>query len=204
MHIPNSFRNQNVKEVKNFLTENSFGILINQTNGKLTGTHIPLLLDRDENGEDVLVGHISKSNPQGINFNNHEEVLAIFNGPHAYISSSWYEKENVPTWNYIAVHVYGVIQVIEGEDLLISLKTMVDKYEQGSKKPASIETMSDKTLALVHGIIGFRIKIHEIQAAYKLSQNRNDTDYHQIVDNLQQSEDPTARALASQMRRDTY
>jgi transcriptional regulator len=201
MHIPNYYKNENIEEVKNFLIGNSFGILINQTNGKLTGTHIPMELDKDENGDDVLVGHISKANPQWKNFNKDEEVLAIFNGPHAYVSSSWYEKENVPTWNYIAVHVYGKIKIIEGDELLDSLKKLVDKYEANSENPVSVEKMSSKTLKQINGIIGFSIKINEIQAAYKLSQNRNESDYHNIVDKLENTGDAISNEVAKEMKK---
>ena len=201
MYIPNYYKNENLEEVKNFLIGNSFGILINQTNGKLTGTHIPMELDKDENGDDVLVGHISKANPQWENFNENEEILAIFNGPHAYVSSSWYEKENVPTWNYIAVHIYGKIKIIEGEELLDSLKKLVDKYERNSENPVSVEKMSSRTLKQINGIIGFSIKINEIQAAYKLSQNRNESDYHNIVDKLENTGDPISNNVAEEMKK---
>jgi len=200
MYIPNHYKNENLEEVKNFLIENSFGILINQTNGKLTGTHIPMELDKDENGDDVLVGHISKANPQWESFNKNEEILAIFNGPHAYISSSWYEKENVPTWNYIAVHIYGEIKIIEGDELLDSLKKLVDKYEMNSENPVSIERMSSKTLKQINGIVGFSIKINKIQAAYKLSQSRSNYDYHNIVDKLENNNNSISKEVAKEMK----
>lgn len=201
MHIPNHYKNENLEEVKNFLIENSFGILINQTNGKLTGTHIPMELDKDENGDDVLVGHISKANPQWENFNENGEILAIFNGPHTYISSSWYEKENVPTWNYIAVHIYGKIKIIVGDELLDSLKKLVDKYEMNSENPVSVEKMSNRTLKQINGIVGFSIKINEIQAAYKLSQGKNESDYHNIVDKLENTGDPFPKEVAKEMKK---
>ena len=201
MHIPNYYKNENLEEVKDFLIENSFGILINNTSGRLTGTHIPMELDKDENGNDVLVGHISKANPQWKNFNESEEVLAIFNGPHAYVSSSWYEKENVPTWNYIAVHIYGNIKIVEGEELMNSLKKLVDKYEMNSENPVSVEKMSDTTLKQVNGIVGFSITINEIQAAYKLSQNRNESDYHNIVDKLENDGDSISAEVAKEMKK---
>ena len=118
MFIPNIYKNENIEEVKKFLNENSFGILISQVDGKITGTHIPMELDKNEDGEDVLFGHIAKSNPQAKNLKNKEEILAIFNGPHSYISPSWYQKKNVPTWNYVAVHVYGKVKVIKGKNCL--------------------------------------------------------------------------------------
>jgi|TARA_B110000503_G_scaffold38476_1_gene63232 transcriptional regulator len=201
MYVPNYFKNENLEEVKSFLIENSFGILINQTNGKLTGTHIPMALDIDENGEDVLVGHMSKLNPQWGNFHDNEEVLAIFNGPHTYVSSSWYEKENVPTWNYIAVHVYGKIKIIVGAELLNSLRKLADKYEKNSETPVSVERMSTNTLKQINGIVGFSLKINEIQAAYKLSQNRNESDYHNIVDQLENGDDTLSNQVAEEMKK---
>lgn len=201
MFIPNLHKNENIEEVKSFLNENSFGILISQIGGKISGTHIPMELDIDENGEDVLVGHIAKANPQSKNLKNGEEILAIFNGPHSYISSSWYQKENVPTWNYVAVHVYGKVKIIEGEELLESLKKLVDKYEQNSENPVSVEKMSSRTLKQVNGIVGFSIKINEIQAAYKLSQNREETDYHNITSELEKAGDSNSMGIAEEMKK---
>ncbi len=201
MFIPNYYKNENIEEVKNFLNENSFGILISQSNGKISGTHIPMELDKDENGEDVLVGHIAKANPQTKNLKDKEEILAIFNGPHSYISPSWYQKENVPTWNYIAVHVYGKVKIIEGKELLESLKKLVDKYEQNSENPVSVEKMSSRTLKQINGIVGFSIKINEIQAAYKLSQNREETDYHNITSELEKVGDSNSISIAEEMKK---
>lgn len=201
MYIPEYYKNEDLEEVKNFLIENSFGILINQLNGKLTATHIPMELDKDENGDDVLVGHVSKENPQWESFNKNGEILAIFNGPNAYVSSSWYEKENVPTWNYIAVHVYGEIRIIEGEELMDSLIKLVDKHELNSENPLSMDKLSSKTLKQVNGIVGFSIKINKIQAAYKLSQNRNESDYHNIIRNLENIGASNPKEVAHEMRK---
>lgn len=201
MYIPEYYKNENLEEVNNFLVENSFGILINQLNGKLTATHIPMELDKDENGDDVLVGHVSKENPQWESFNKNEEILAIFNGPNAYVSSSWYEKENVPTWNYIAVHVYGKIKIIEGDELMDSLIKLVDKHELNSENPISMDKLSSKTLKQVNGIVGFSIKINKIQAAYKLSQNRNESDYHNIIRNLENTGASNPKEVAKEMRK---
>lgn len=201
MFIPNYYKNEDIDAVKGFLHENSFGILISQVNGKISGTHIPMELDVDENGADILVGHIAKANPQSKNLIDNEEILAIFNGPHSYISSSWYEKENVPTWNYIAVHVYGKVKIIEGEALLESLKKLVNKYEKNSENPVSVEKMSSRTLRQINGIVGFSIKINEIQAAYKLSQNRTATDYHNITEELEKSDNPNEIGIAKAMKK---
>jgi len=201
MYIPIHHRHDNIEEVKEFLKENSFGILISQDGGKLAGTHIPLELDQDKNGKDVLLGHVAKANPQSKHFKSGEEVLAIFNGPHAYVSSSWYNHENVPTWNYIAVHIYGKLKIISGEELLQSLKKLVDKYERNSSEPVSVEKMSSNTLKQINGIVGFSIEINEIQAAYKLSQNRDETDYHNISNELKNTGNVHSIGVAKEMNK---
>ena len=204
MYIPNYFKQQNIEEVKRFLHENSFGILISQGNDKIAGTHIPMELDTDEHNNDILIGHIAKANPQSKNLVDDLEVLAIFNGPHTYVSSSWYEQENVPTWNYIAVHVYGSIKVLEGDALLALLKKQVDKYEHGAKNPVSVETMSDKTLQQMKGIVGFSIKVNEIQAACKLSQNRNERDHLNIAQKLEKRGDVNSLQISEEMKKNKF
>lgn len=129
MYIPDQNRNENIEEVKEFLRQNAFGILISQVDERPWATHIPLELEVDKNGKDILVGHIAKANPQSSALTENTEVLCIFNGPHAYISSSWYKEEGVPTWNYIAVHVYGKLKILDEDALMTSLHRLVDKYE---------------------------------------------------------------------------
>ena len=90
MYTPNHYKNEDLKQVREFIKSNSFGILVNQVDGKPWATHIPIELDTDEEGKDSLVSHISKANPQWKSYNEKEEVLCIFNGPHTYVSSSWY------------------------------------------------------------------------------------------------------------------
>ncbi|MGW9686711.1 FMN-binding negative transcriptional regulator [Flagellimonas sp. 2504JD1-5] len=195
MYIPHYYKNENVDEVKAFLRENSFGILINQVDGKPWATHIPLELDLDSNGKDVLEGHISKANPQWKAFQESKEVLCVFNGPHAYVSSSWYEEEEVPTWDYIAVHVYGKLKVLNEEETMESLDKLVNKYEKDSKNPVSLHDLSPKTLRQVKGVVGFRIAITDIQAAYKLSQTRPQ-DHPKIVSELSERKDYGSNAVA--------
>jgi transcriptional regulator len=202
MFIPKIYENQNLEEVKQFIQENSFGILVTQQNGKSLATHIPLELSKNETGKDVLVGHIAKANPQWHNFKDEGEILAIFNGPHSYVSSSWYDFEEVPTWNYVAVHVYGKIKTIEGEALYKSLKDLMDKYEKGSKNPVKIEDMSKKTMRQINGIVGFKIEITDIQAAFKLSQNRDDKNHKVIVDELKNTNNSGSKAIAQHMKKE--
>lgn len=199
MYIPPHYKNENIEEVKDFLIQNSFGILINTVDAKPWGTHIPLELDVDTDGKDVLMGHIAKANRQWKNFEGNQEVLCIFNGPHSYVSSSWYREEEVPTWNYLAVHIYGMLKIIEGEVLMGHLKKLVDKYERGSKDPIRMENLSRSTMKQVRGIVGFQIEINEIQAAYKLSQGR-EHDHSKIIEELEGKHKPGSRGIAQLMK----
>lgn len=201
MYIPKAFKHENLEDIKQFIFDNSFGILLNQVHHRVVGTHIPLELDVDTNAKDILFGHLSKANPQSQHLNDGDEVLVIFNGPHAYVSSSWYEKENAPTWNYIAVHVYGHIKIIDDKTLMTCLKKLVDKHEKASHNPISIDDMSEPTLNQVHGILGFFIDINEIQATYKLSQNKNDTDYHNIIFELNKTGNAQSIEIAEYMKK---
>jgi transcriptional regulator len=199
MYIPRQFKNTDDAEVKAFINANGFAVLINQTMGKLWGTHIPLVLSLDGK---KLTGHISKANPQWKYFETGKDALAIFNGPHAYISSSWYDHENVPTWNYIAVHVYGQLRIIEGGELLNALTQMVDQYEKNSPNPVSVEKMSAPFLkSHIEALVGFEIEISSIEAAYKLSQNRDKKNHDEIIHQLEKRDQPESTALANQMKK---
>lgn len=201
MYIPKLYRNENPEEVRRFIREYGFAILVNQTEGKLWATHLPLELDENAQGQEVLLGHMSRANPQWREMENNAAVMAIFQGPHAYISSSWYDHENVPTWNYIAVHVYGTMKILEGEVLLESLKKLVNRYEAGSEKPVTVEGFSEKFLSShLKGLVGFEITITDVQAAYKLSQNRDEANHANIVKELEKQDDPQAAGVAEYMR----
>lgn len=201
MHTPSIFKNEDPESIRAFLKENSFGILINQTNGKLWATHIPLEIETNADGKEILCGHISKLNPQGEGFTQNDQILAVFSGPHSYISSSWYDHENVPTWNYIAVHIYGRIKIVNHEAAVESLKKLVDKYEASSEKPVRVEDLSAKTMRQAHGIIAFEIEIDEIQATKKMSQNRDDVNYKNIITALEKTENPQSIAVAKEMEK---
>lgn len=201
MYIPDIYKNENQEAITAFLKENSFGILINQTNGKLWATHIPLELSVNKEGKTILEGHISKENPQWKGFVENDQILAIFSGPHSYISPSWYDHENVPTWNYIAVHVYGKIKIIEGAAVIESLKKLVDKYEQNSKNPVRIEDLSEQTMMQSRGIIAFEIEIEEIQAQQKMSQNRDNKNYKNIISELEKTNENHSIAVANEMKK---
>ncbi len=200
MYTPPYYKNEDTEEVKNFLKSNSFGILVNITDGKPWATHIPLELDVDKDGKDVLVGHIAKANPQWRYFKDTDEVLCIFNGPHSYVSSSWYKEEEVPTWNYIAVHVYGKLTILDEAAVLESMHKLVEKYEKNVKDPISLHQMSPKTMRQIKGVVGFEISITDIQATYKLSQTRPH-DHSKIIQELKETSDSGAHAIADAMNK---
>ena len=177
-------------------------MLVSQVDSRLWATHIPLILDSDQHGKDILTGHMSKANKQWKDFSANDEVLAVFLGPHSYISSSWYDHENVPTWNYIAVHVYGKIRLVENDLLKEQLSKMVDKYEAGLKNPVSVSTISKEYLEQeIKGLVGFEIEITEIQAASKLSQNRDEKNYDRILAGLSQKGDRDSLIMAEIMKK---
>jgi transcriptional regulator len=200
MYIPKQFKETDLNAVKEFIAKHGFAILVSEVEGRPWATHIPLLLGVNEQGQDVLIGHISKANKQWKEFDRDKEVLAIFSGQHAYISSSWYDHENVPTWNYLAVHVYGRIKIIEGDELKRQLGKLVDKYESGMQNPVSVDCMSQDGVAKeMKGIVGFEIEITEVQAVAKLSQNRDEKNHQNIIEGLTQKGDADSLAIAKTM-----
>ena len=202
MYTPFHFKNTNIEEVKEFIKANGFGILVSHNGGAPWATHIPLLMEIDNDNQTILSGHISIANKQAEHFTSGARVLAIFSGPHAYISSSWYDHENVPTWNYIAVHVYGTIRIIEGDRLWQKLSSMVDKYEGERPNAVKLANMSsDYVDAQIRGIIGFEINVDDIQASYKMSQNRDEKNYSAIIHHLDSQEDNKSKAFAEEMKK---
>lgn len=200
MYIPELYKNENQQEIQEFIHKNGFAILVNQTDGKLWATHTPLMLE-EKDGKQFLMGHISKENPQAEGFKANDAILAIFSGVHTYISSSWYDHENVPTWNYIAVHVYGKLRIHSLEEAIEGLKRLVDKYEAQSENPVRVEDLSKKTMLQARGIVSFEIEISAIEAKKKLSQNRDDKNYKNIIAKLEDSDDFQSVAVAREMKK---
>ena len=200
MYIPHRFRNTDLAEVKRFIGANSFGLLVNTVEGRPWGTHIPLELDVDPAGREVLYGHVARANPQWREFAPGREVLAIFTGPHAYVSSSVYQEPDTPTWNYIAVHLYGEVELVEGEEMRILLRRLLAKYEGDSPRAVTLEGLPERVANLVQGIVAFKIVIREVQAAFKLSQNRDAHDHAAVVAALEARGEPGATATAAAMK----
>ncbi|WP_374959749.1 FMN-binding negative transcriptional regulator [Gilvibacter sp.] len=199
MYIPELFKETDQQKITEFLKQNAFGLLITQHQGKPLATHLPLeYLEKD--GKAYLHGHLAKANPQWKSFEEQEQVLAVFNGPHSYVSASWYSIEEVSTWNYVSVHIYGKLRTMAQEELMPMLEALMDKYESDVQRPVDMSKLSKKTLNQVHGIVGFEIEITELQAKYKMSQNRSEKDYDNIVENLEDGRGTQAAETAKLMR----
>lgn len=184
MYIPEKYRQQDEKAIRAFLQQHAFGILVSEGPDGPLATHLPLELVGADSGPWALEGHLARANPHAGQLRDGQPVLCIFNGPHAYVSSSWYREEEVPTWNYQAVHLRGCCRRQSDEELLASLHRLVDKYEQDSDQPVSLHNLSPATMRQVRGIVGFRIEAVQVEAAYKLSQGR-EADHPRITAELQ-------------------
>ncbi len=172
MYVPAAFAEHDLSKLHDFIERHSFGLLVSQVNGEPFATHIPLLLERSTGPQGALVGHVARANRQWESLDG-QTVLAVFSGPHAYISPSWYEADNVvPTWNYTAVHAYGRVTLVEDRDKLFELvQGTTEAYERSRPAPWAVgerSTFLDRLLAM---IVGFRIDIERIEGKWKLSQN---------------------------------
>jgi len=200
MYVPRKFMPPSPELITKFIKDNGFATLISAHEGQIIGSHIPLVLEQRQD-EYILVGHLSRANEQHQMFDGTSNLMAVFMEQHTYISSSWYDHINVPTWNYIAVHVYGKAHVIEGEALVQSLKNLVNQYEEGNKNPFTVAQMPEQMLQReVRGIVGFEMKIEKIEASYKLSQNRDDKNYSAIISKLEERGDEFSLKIAQDMR----
>jgi transcriptional regulator len=199
MYIPKYFTIDNEEDIYNFIEKNSFATLFSQHNGEPYATHLPLLLNKEEG---FLYGHFARPNEQWRDIVN-QEVLVIFQGPHCYISPSWYEtNQAVPTWNYVAIHVYGQMEIVEdGQEVFNSLNDMVKKYEKPDS-PYHLEGVDSNYIkGMSKGIVGFTIKINKIEGKAKLSQNHPAARQELIIKQLENSVDQNNIHIAELMKK---
>ncbi|WP_246009472.1 FMN-binding negative transcriptional regulator [Brevibacillus fluminis] len=199
VYIPKYYRMEHDKAVQ-LMKSNPFALLITVDGYRPLATHIPLEIREDE-GKIYATGHIAYGNMQKKTLENNREVLLVFQGPHAYISSSWYEIEEVPTWDYLAVHAYGTARVISGDELKSALETMLAHYESHRENGRLWDSFDLELLeSEMKGIVGFEIEITSIQGAAKMSQTHSDTDYKSIVGKLEKSNEQGENQVAQWMR----
>ncbi|MED4906966.1 FMN-binding negative transcriptional regulator [Brevibacillus centrosporus] len=187
MYTPAHFEVTQRDEMVAFMQQHPFSLLISAGGGEPEATHIPL--EVEQRGEELyLTGHIARNNSIGDMLEQAEaSVLAVFQGAHAYISSSWYSQPNVPTWNYMAVHAYGHARIVrEQAKITEMMQALLIKYEQGQAAPVKWEAVPEKLMdGLLKGITCFEIKVERMDAKYKLSQNRSQQDRLAIISRLE-------------------
>jgi transcriptional regulator len=200
MYVPKVFAVDDVPKLQDFMDEFNFATVVTERNSELTASHIPFVLDRSEEPYGVLRAHVAIRNPQLKDFQTGSQALVIFQGPHTYVSPSWYVKpENVPTWNYTVVHAYGVPKILDQAGLVALLKDLVGKHERPFEQPWDFDPNAAWIQKLLSEITAFEIKIEKLQGKFKLNQNRTAADRAGVIETLSAGEDPLQRAVASLM-----
>jgi len=173
MYVPGSFQQNDRKELATFLARHSFALLVSQLGGEPFATHLPLIADLDAPPSGLLLGHVARANPQWRELAG-QPVLAVFSGPHAYVSPSWYEAAGtVPTWNYLAVHVYGRCTLVEDEvELAGILDKLTQTYESSLPEPWRFDAGNAGNQKMLPAIVGLRIEVERIEGKWKLGQNQ--------------------------------
>jgi len=202
MYIPKQFRVEDEETIYQFIRENGFATLISCSSDFPEATHIPIELEELQDGKKVLWGHVAKANPHWQSFAHFPQVLAIFQSPiHHYISSSWYDHPNAPTYNYMSVHVRGKIRRLTEAEEWESVKRLVRRYEKIAAQPVDLETLPPAVQREINGLVGFEIEIVDIDAAFKMSQNRDNKNYHLIIEALKKQGTRIADQLAAIMEK---
>jgi transcriptional regulator len=172
MYVPGSFAVTDIVQLHAWMESYSFATVVSAGAAELEASHLPLLIDRAAGQYGTLVGHFARANPQWKNVAG-QPVLAIFHGPHAYISPRWYDNRLlVPTWNYVAVHAYGRLEIMDDADETLALvRRMTAHYEASFTDPWQLQADEDSLRKLATQIVGFRIPIDRLEGKAKLSQN---------------------------------
>lgn len=194
MYIPKVFEVTDTETIWAFVEANAFGQIISSVKDKLFSTHMPFLPNADRSR---LVGHFAKTNPQWQEMEG-QEILVSLQGPHEYVSPSWYAGAGVPTWNYQTAHISGVARIFRDQDRLKELvDTLTKKYEAQFEKP----WQSDYKDTMLEAIVGVEVEITDIQCKFKLGQNRSTGDRERVAEQL---EGKGAHQLAKATRETLY
>lgn len=208
MYVPKSFQLSSVPEAERLIRDFPLATLITQGEEYPFVTHLPLFFAEQSAASDVLLGHMAKANPHWRQAAVMTSTLAVFRGPDHYVTPAWYPGKQehgrvVPTWNYTAVHVYGTLEIItEPAQLLSLVETITSRMEAGRDRPWAVtDAPRDYIEKLLSAIVGCRLVIERMEAAWKLSQNRDENDYEGVRKGLLAEGDPEAAAVAQLMRR---
>ena len=200
MYISKLYREEDRVKILEFLKQNEFAALVTYDGEKPVASH--LLMEVAENGEKLFInGHMSKANPLWKTFEKNAEVLVIFQGPHTYISPTWYNHVNVPTWNYQSVHIYGKPRIITDHEETYEMLSRLIARNEGNPSYRMETLPSDFVVKEMKGIVAFQIEATRIEANYKLSQNREYEIYWSVVSHLEDREDEMSHGVANAMKK---
>ncbi len=201
MYLPSAFEVSDPATLANFMEQHSFGMLFSQSRGEPFVSHLPFLVESQGNGVFNLVGHVARANPQWRDLEG-QTVLVVFAGPHAYISPSWYEADNVvPTWNYVAVHAYGTAKLLDNlTDLKPIVQDLVKRHEERRERPWVFDDSTEYAQTLLQAIVGIRIEITRLEGKWKLNQNHPPERREKVASALESLDSADARAVAQLIR----
>ena len=206
MYLPSAFRQDDLAELHAQLQASPLALLTSAGAAGVQASHLPLLLAPDEGEFGTLYGHFARANPHWRDLQGGAEALAVFSGPDAYISPGWYPAKAehgkvVPTWNYIAVHARGPVELIEEpEHLLQIVSRLSDQHENGRERPWAVsDTPREYLDSMLRAIVGFALPIRRLEGKWKLGQNRSAADQAGVRDGLAASPSPGDRELAARM-----
>ena len=202
MYIPPQFGQHDPAAIRSFVRRHSFATFTSTSaDGNLVASHLPLLLDEHAGSQGTLVGHMARANPQWHALEG-RPALAVFTGPHAYISPTWYAEPNtVPTWNYTAVHVCGTCRLVHDVDELGRiLQDFVAFHEGSMPEPWQFDSKTDFARRLAAQVVGFRVDISHWEAQWKLGQNHSAARRRLTIAALNAQSDSGAREIADLMR----
>lgn len=195
LYVPDHFRLDDGARLFEFIGRHGFATLVSSGAAGLHVSHVPLVAERDASGKVRLLGHVARANPQWQALEQASQVLAIFHGPHAYVSPGWYEQHPaVPTWNYAVVHAHGTARLMDEAELHELLITLSSQYESHRPRPWKMSALpADFVSALLKAIVGFEIEVERLEGKFKLSQNRPG-EVGRVIDALD-AEEPALAAL---------
>ena len=203
MYVPAEFAENDDQRIRALIEASNFAVLVTtDDDGAPFASHLPLLYDAARGPHGTVWGHLARPNPQNRHLAQGQTALAVFSGPHAYISPSWYDTHPaVPTWNYATVHAYGRARMIEdGAAVKAGLARLVETMERAFPDPWPMDLPAEYEAAMIGGVIAFEIEIDRLEAKSKLSQNRNAADRRNVAARLHETGGDDARALATLMR----
>ncbi len=202
LYIPAHFAAPDRVAIARLLHDHAFATLVTAVAPEPLVTHVPLIYVADCEPHGTLLGHFARANPHARNAAGAESI-AIFHGPHAYVSPSWYAEPaaSVPTWNYAVVHAHGTLELArDPAETRAILDVMIHRFESPRRSPWRPGLERDRLDALVNAIVGFRMKVKRIDAKFKLSQNRSPEDRARVAQALDAEGYPEAGATAAWMR----